>query len=271
MRGKVLLGWLSEAEAVRYLLENCVFDPPINEQQAKEMWAERKVAVDALGQRLPQKPPRLKMSGRERLIARNFLDFHRRKPGNVISDVVKVDPMALVIRQFDVTLDRCDEYAKCGAVAFIKRCLATARPAFQGLQLNHGPNCGNYTLPHPEFIYVFNDQVGGFVVVEGGPQVGVSEFADRMVLWTGYHRSVARASMVNPEHTDRVVFAALTTEGNSAFGAGSTNPTLRDLVLGDCPPVVSDFFDERFFMEVEMRKKRYELQVRARPVGINID
>jgi hypothetical protein len=267
VRGKVLLGWLSEANAVRYLREDCIFAPQLTEEQAKALWEARRAAVDALGRRQIVNPPHLQMTPKECGVADRFLAHCRKIPGNQVRDVVKLDPKGLVVYQLDVNLDRSKEYAREDDETFVQKCLATNRPNAP-LQVAYGQNWGNFNLPHGEFIFVFNGQAWG--VVQGAPHVGISVFADRTLLWTGYHRSHARSSIVNPEAKDRAVLAALTTEGNNAFGPGSTNPT-RDLVLGECPPFLGDFFDERLCMEVELHKKRYELQVRATIARINDD
>lgn len=271
MRGRVLLGWQAEADAIRYLREDCIFDPPLTEQQARLLWERRKAAVDALGPRPTTSPPHLQMTAREREVAGRFLARHRKVLGNVIRDVVKVDPMGLVIRQFEINVDSANEYMRDAVAATwcIHNCLTTSRP-YNRLQPAEVPNGWNFSLPHGEFGFVFDgDQAFG--IVEGRPHVSISELNGRAILWAGYHRSYARASMVNPETNERSVLAALTDEGNLAFGPGSTNPALRDVVLGECPPLLADFFDERLFMEVELRRKRYELQVRAHRVRINVD
>jgi hypothetical protein len=47
MRAKVLLGWLSQEAAIRFLPTSCIFDPPLTELQAEALWAEKKAVVDA--------------------------------------------------------------------------------------------------------------------------------------------------------------------------------------------------------------------------------
>ena len=106
MRGKVLLGWLTREDAIRFLQNDCVFDPPLTNEQAEALWEEKKAAVDALEVRTAPSPDELAMTPAEREAADRFLAFHRRNPGGlgVIQRIVKMDPRGLVCRQFDVNL-----------------------------------------------------------------------------------------------------------------------------------------------------------------------
>jgi hypothetical protein len=272
MKGKVLLGWLTRQEAVRYLQNDCIFDPPLTTEQAAALWAEKKAVVDALEPRTAPSPTTLEMTASEREAANKFLAFHRRKPGGLggIREVIKTDPSGLVLRQFDITIDRANEHA-----AHIQspnwcalNCLATERVT-PNLNFAAVPNGWNFGLPHGEFLLAFNGQAFGIVV--GAPHISVSPIGERSILWAGYHRCYARASNVNPATNDRSVLAALTNEGTLAVGPGATNQTpLRDLVLGDRPPLFGDFFDERLFIEVELQHKRYELQIRVEVARLNV-
>ena len=74
--------------------------------------------------------------------------------------------------------------------------------------------------------------------------------------------------MVRPEQNDRSVLAALTTEAGLVV---ATNQPLRDLLLGERPALLGDFFDERLCIEVELRRKRFELHIRVQVAQINAD
>jgi hypothetical protein len=76
----------------------------------------------------------------------------------------------------------------------------------------------------------------------------------------GYHRSYARVAATNGDMTDCSILAAVTTKAQEAV---NTEPSLRDLLLGERPPVFADFLDERFYLDVELRRKRYQLQIRS--------
>jgi len=65
MRAKVLLGWLSQEAAIRFLQTSCIFDPPLTELQAEALWAEKKAVVDALAPRPALSPATIAMTAAE--------------------------------------------------------------------------------------------------------------------------------------------------------------------------------------------------------------
>jgi hypothetical protein len=272
MRGKVLLGWLTRENAIKYLQNDCIFNPPLTVEQAEALWAEKKAAVDALEPRNVPAPAQLALKPAEQEAANRFLAALRRNPGGlgVVQRIVKLDPRGLVCRQFDVNLDRANEHA-----AHIesphwstRNCLALKREnQNQQLPWVAIPGGWDFTLPHGEFMLGFDGQLFG--IVQGSPHLTVSSIETRTVLWAGYHRCYARAAaMVNPETKERSVLAALTTEAGLAV---ATNQPLRDLLFAERPALFGDFFDERLCMEVELRRKRYELQIRVELAKINVD
>lgn len=267
MRGKVLLGWLTRENAIRYLQNDCVFDPPLTAEQAEALWAERKAVVDGLNRPIPNPSP-LDLTQREREARGRFLAQLRNRPGPRMQDVVKLDPRGFVVRQFDVNLDHVTtRYAGCNTPGWcIQHCLPATRAGAQ-ISVSAQGNDWSVGLPHGEFGFGFNGEA--FVIVQGAPHVAVSLLGDRTLLWSGYHRCYARASTVSPEIMDRAVLAAVTPEWDSFVANASTE--LRDSVLGLRPALLGDFFDDRLFMEVELRRKRYEFQIRANLALINLD
>lgn len=111
----------------------------------------------------------------------------------------------------------------------------------------------------------------GFGIIQTASHVSVSIAGMRTVLWAGYHRCYGRAAAGNSENVDRSVLAAVTNEGNLALAPESGNHALRDLVLGERPPLLADFLDERLFVEVEVHRKRFELQIRVAVARLNIE
>jgi hypothetical protein len=76
---------------------------------------------------------------------------------------------------------------------------------------------------------------------------------------------------IAPDAIDRSLLVVLTTDGDFLLSADSPNQGLREMLRGPRPPLFRDFFDDRFVMKVKLRKKRFELQIRAQLVGINVD
>ena len=86
-----------------------------------------------------------------------------------------------------------------------------------------------------------------------------------MMLWAGYHQSYACMLSTAPDAMDRSLVVTLTTDGIS----GSPNHGKRKMLTGPRPPLFCDFFDARFFMNVKLRKRRFELRVRAELVPVD--
>lgn len=268
MKGRVLLGWLERDRAVKYLQSDCIFDPPLTNKQAEALWAEKRATLEALAPRLVPSPSSLKMTLMEREAAESFLSFVRQQPGGTpeIQSVVKLDPLGLVCRQFFLTLDRANEYTSNVHDAAWSACTCLhTQGALASMNVSSVSNGWNIDLPHGEFMCVLNGQ--GFGVAECAPYVSVSVIGQRAVLWSGYHRCYARAAAARTS-SDRSVLAVLTTAGNATVAA---ERSLSDLILGKLPPLLGDFLDPRLFLEVELHRKRYELQIRAEVAHINAD
>jgi hypothetical protein len=186
-----------------------------------------------------------------------------------VKDIIKIDPRRLVIRQFEVVLDRVkDHQQNIDAKQWcVKTCIPTERPNVP-LQLKVTQAGVDVDVPHGEFGFGFNGQA--FQIMQGGGHISVSAFADRMLLWSGYHRSFARVATVSPAIMDRSILAALTNEADFVLGTDSPNKRFGEMVRGDRPPLLGDFLDDRFVMKVKFRKKRYELQIRSRLVAHNV-
>ena len=269
----LLVGWMERDFAVKYLTEECVFDPPISPAEADDIWKKYRCAVDEMPERDAAAPERLPLSVDEQRAAEEFLRFHRPQGANSpIRDVIKIDPRKLVAHQFYIVLDRARAYMEHADARTwsAKNCLKTTRHV-QQIRVNHGMNLMNVEVPHGEFAFILDQNTGQYSVVELARHVSVSEFQNRMLLWAGYHRSYARVASTNPEAIDLSMLVALTTDADPFVSEASPNQGLRATVCGLRAPLLRDFFDERFFMTVRLRKKRFELQIRAQCVGVNAD
>lgn len=267
----VLLGWMERDFAVNFLLKDCIFEPPLTEGQAKDMWEKYRQNVEALGDRGVGSPERLRLDADEQRAAEQFLHFHRQfGPQSAVRDVIKIDPSRLVAHQFYILLDRVAAYSDhADAHSWpYRHCLETERRPHQ-INIQHRINEMNIAVPHGEFAFIFNINGGKFEVMEHARHVSVTEYNGRMILWAGYHRSYARMAKANPDATGRSLLVALTTDATFFVSEQSPNQGLRAMVCGPRPSLLGDFFDGRFFIKVKLRKKRYELQVRAQVVPVN--
>jgi hypothetical protein len=267
--GIVLLGWKTEAEAITFLDNHCVFNEPLKEDAARAIWQQYRSAVEKLPERAALAPQRLPISGHYELEA--VKEFKRKWKGapNIL-DVVKIDPMGLVVHQLEIVVERCHSAYRNkveSANGWLKHGLLGdgSQPA---LTIRAAVNMMNIELPHAEFVFSFNP-TQGFRIEQMARHVTVTEFGDRMMLWAGYHRSYARMLSMAPDAIDRSLVVALTADGNFKVSPLSPNQGEREMLTGSRPPLFGNFFDERFFMRVKLRKKRYELQIRAALAAID--
>ncbi len=266
----VLLGWMERDAATRYLRDECVFDPPMTEEQAKNLWAQYRNAVEALPERDIRAPGRLLLSDAEAEGCGRFLAFHRQRGRlSPILDVVKVNPMGLVAWQNYVVLDRAQAYMEHADARTwgVRTCLALPGPG-GNIRLRCGLNNVTAEIPHSEFCFTYVPN-SGFQIMEHARHVSITAFHDRMLLFSGYHRSYARMASANPEGRERSLLAALTTDGEFLVSPDSPNQGLRAMLYGPRPPLFADFFDERFFIRVKLRKRRFELRIQAQVMAID--
>lgn len=75
--------------------------------------------------------------------------------------------------------------------------------------------------------------------------------------------------MTADEAIGRSLLMVLTTDADFLVSAASPNQGLRDMICGARPPFFADFFNDTFAMTIKLRKRRYELQVRAQVVALD--
>jgi len=267
----VLLGWMSRDEAIQYLRDECVFDPPLTEHAAELLWRPFHQAVEVIENRLATAPDRLELSGEEREAADRFLDHFRGR--NNILDVVKVDPTRLVARQLYVTVERAQRWRvdHTDLRSWCETCipLPTASDPQYNLSIEAGLNSMNIELPHAEFGFAFDPQ-HGFQIPEFCKHVGVTEFGDRMMLFAGYHRAYECLANIKTLGKQRSLLAALSADADILLSPSAPDQRLRAMLSGPRPALLGDFLDEHFGARLRVRKKQYQLQIRARVVGINM-
>ena len=75
LKGRVLLGWMPRDKAVQFLLNECVFDPPLNAVGAEAMWQTYRGRVDTLTNRTYATAANLGLSLPEVAHAKRFRAF----------------------------------------------------------------------------------------------------------------------------------------------------------------------------------------------------
>jgi hypothetical protein len=257
-----LLGWMEREDAIRFLLEQCLFDPPLDRLQAEALWTQYSERVQALPPRNPQPPQRLPVAQANRGIVADFLARFR---GPEVSDVININPMGLLVHQTVVVTERADHHDQ-QAGGWARKTLVIDRPTVQ-LPVSVEGDTIKFALPHAEHMFAF--QNGWFQIQQGAGFVSVVDIGQgRLLLKAGYHRSFAfaRAAMNEPEARDKCELVALTTSLPPALVPGAPHQGLRMMVFGACPPLFSDFFAPDFAMTVRLRKKRWEAHLRIAAV-----
>ena len=258
LEGIVLLGWLEKADAISFLQNACWFDPQLTDQQAEALWQPRQQAVQALPQRNVQPPKRLPIPNASQPWVNQFI---ARTRGPEVLDVLNIDPRGLAIHQFYVAVDRANEHAQnIGNSQWTRTCLQIDRPIAQ-LPIRTEGNIVKVSVPHGEHILALNG--GAFQIQQGGGFISVCEINGRMILKAGYHRSFAlvRGSMKELEAKDTSLLVALTATAPPNLSPQFPTQGLRTTVLGSCPPLFSDFFNDSLAMKVKLRRKKYEYHI----------
>jgi hypothetical protein len=264
----VLLGWMAESHAVAMLTDPVAWGTPMTQECARQTWAEYRARVEALPEREAIAPVRLPITGFHEQEA--IKEFRRRFKGAAnILDVIRIDPMGLVVHQLLIVLDRSNTYAaKTSSVqGWLKHALLCDGPP-PPMNVRAAFNAIDVEIPHSEFVFGFHPNTG-FGPQQLARHVNATAFNNRLMLWAGYHRSYARMLSMAPDAIDRSLVVALTADGNFKVSPASPNQGEREMLTGARPPLFSDFFTDGFFMKVKLRKKRYELQIRANIVAID--
>jgi hypothetical protein len=279
VQAKVLLGWMPRDIAIKFLREQCEFDPPLDEAAAEAMWTRYRDEVGALGNR-DVSCPRLPLAQHEEVIKDRVLKaFRATKRFPNVRDVIKLDPMQLVIWQMQVVLDKAHEYdARLNAPAkWREECLSPPSPTGPRANYHVGPRSlreWNYRveIPHSEFGLEMADinNVRVFAVSQWSRYVSVGEHQGRTLLWAGYHRTYSRTVKATNDGADRSLLMVLATDADVVLLPSTPNQAVRAMICGLRPPLFKDFFDDRFCIEVPLRKKRYEIQITAQRVEVPI-
>ena len=263
VEARVLLGWMERDQAVKYLMEECIFDPSLTESQAEQIWHPYRRAVESLTPtRECCSPVRHPLTGCEITDAKAFLKFFRGLPTGApnILEVIKVDPRKLVVHQLYVVTDRADGYTNSVKTPeeWSKIGLPANLPGPKNLAVKGCQNGVEYHVPHMEFGVTFSQQL---MLQNGGPPasgicigvqeapsyISVSEFQGRTLLWAGYHRSFARMLSTAEDAIARSHPAVvLTTDADFLVSTGTPNQGLRDIITGPTPPLFGDFFRYAF-------------------------
>jgi hypothetical protein len=263
--GLVLLGWKTRDRALVLLQQECEFDPPLTDDDAEHLWARYRERVNALRGRPLSSVVPLSLSRDERQVVDEFLRQNE-VYGGTVREVVKVDPLALVAHQLEVTSTRSTATAQRLHTErdWSRECLCPAaspvRPTVRA-----APNSVDVDLPHGEWALLF-DARAGLVLGEAARCITLTTIGSHHVLWSGYHRTYAAAAC-RPDG-ERTVLAAMVEDVDVARFGRSCG--LRAVQSGN-PPIFADFFNPDLALPVRFRARRFTMQIRARVVADHVE
>lgn len=294
LTGIALLGWMGKEQAIRFLTEECIFDPQLDVHAAESLWKQERERAASLPERSAPPPADAVLTTEEQDHADRFLR-HMKSIGMPGMKVIKVDPMELVAAQYHVALDRAALYlapsqsdAQWCATALP---LSSATPPLEMrfTRRNYDTDIA-IDLPHSEFIFGVNmdsapsdgtapapgaSNRGSFGPKELLGHVTALRVGSRLILGKGYHRIYARIAATDAKYPERLSVLALDP------GAMSPGDNLEDEktetiaaglhIFGSRPALIADFFTEGLAIPVRLRRKRYQLQIQARWKALNME
>ena len=281
VKARLLLGWMPQNTAMDYLLNQCVFDQPLTPDQAEALWLNHRQRVQALPDRACALPARQGLSPLEASHGIRFMAFlNGRGAAHDVIGVHKVELSNLTVRQLYVITERSEQYAQrlLTPHAWLNECLPTADPQVVLNLRTRQAGMNTYTeidVPHAEFLFVPDMRSGNFSATQMLRHITVMEGQDRAFLWAGYHRTFAIASSTPTATVPAALlaFARNVMNGPALPPAGAGNVTGNGIdplsAFGAKAPRFGDFFVDDLFMDVNLREKRFQLQVRADLVALD--
>jgi tetratricopeptide (TPR) repeat protein len=259
LAGRALLGWMDREQAARFLMEDCLFSTPLTFRCAEEIWESRRAIVENLREDSCN-PRKLPLSAADLKAARKFRSWH---PGaGSVVDFVRLNPMDLVVHQLSVSTDIADTYRdKVTPDKWLHTALLDP-PSHSRLKWRRDGNTIVFDVPHFEFFLAGPLQPDAQLrVSEVDSFITVALHGDRALLLRGYHRTFACAhgmlGAMNAPHG--VLFGV----SNDLESMGSGADDVRKMMEGPRPPRMGDFCDDRLFLPVTLRKRRYQLRIQC--------
>lgn len=249
---------MDREQALKFLLEDCLFSAPLTLAIAGEIWEFHKTIVENLPPEEPLSLRKLPLSAADLKAARKFRSWHA--DAESVIDFVKLNPMDLVVHQLWASSDIADGYRdKVAPDKWLYTALLDP-PSDSGVKWRREADMIVFDLPHSEFFLSGPAQPSGEMrVSEAQGFVTVAFHADRALLLSGYHRTFACAQRaLDVENAPRGVLFGVS---NQLAAMGSTADEVLRMMEGPRPPRIADFFDDRLFLPVTLRRRRYQMRI----------
>jgi len=250
---------MDKEQALKFLLEDCLFSDPLTFSAAEEVWNLHKTSVESLPREAPPGVQKLSLSAADLKAARKFRSWH--PDAESVIDFVRLNPMDLVVHQLWVSIDIAGSYRdKVTPDKWLYTALLDP-PSDSRLQWRRDDNAVIFDLPHSEFILAGPALPSGELrVSEAQGFVTVAFHVGHALLMSGYHRTFACAQRtLDVENAPRGVLFGVS---NQLEAMGSMADDVRSMMDGPRPPRLGDFFDDRLFLPVTLRRRRYQLRIR---------
>lgn len=264
---RILPGWMKLDDCVSLLVDHC--HPAWSPEDARAVWLRYSTSLEA-SKECSDNLPLLELDSAERMYAERFMDFLRShtKESLQIERVIKVPIKSLVACQFIAITERTHDYAamQVDEPSWMAELLPILPPAPRiGMRVTFGqpdnPTAFDtrilFDLPEAEFAFL--PQAGGvFGIAQLPRHVTVVPCSEGLMLKNGYHRLLARLrNVTNAEPT-----ALVALEGSSAANTLQLSQFLPkdDRRLAR----LADFVTDEHFMDISLKRKRYQIEVQAR-------
>lgn len=250
--GRVLLGWMERDEALRFLLDDCLFAEPLSAEAAEDIWRQRRAAAelacaDAPLGSLLQHP----LSAADEKVVQKF---RKRFPDHkAITGFIRLNPLDLTIRRTWVSTAVADRYRDCVTPSQWPQTALLDPPKNSPRSSWNQGGALYFDLPHREFLLAGPDRDGYLRVSESENFVTVAMREGQAVLLGGLHRAfaAARYTVETPNAPRGILFAISDADPGPV-------PTHWQ---GLRPPRMADFFDESVSLEVRLRTRRFRLRI----------
>jgi Flp pilus assembly protein TadD len=258
LAARALLGWMDREQALKFLMEDCLFSPPLTLRFAAEIWEFYRSIVKNSVSEESGPGRKLPLSAADLKAARKFRSKH--PDAHYVVDFVRLNPMDLVVHQLWISTDISERYKdRVTPDKWLQTALLDPPSNSRSMWRREG-NTIFFDLPHAEFFLAGplqpNEQMQ---VSEADGFITVALHADRALLLRGYHRAFACAQFalgaVNAPHG--VLFGV----SNQMDSMGSDADDVRRTMEGPRPPRMADWFDDRLFLPVTLRRRRYRMRI----------
>ncbi len=280
-RGRALLGFMAEQEALDFLRGTCVFEDEAELKSSLDRWASASKAVSAL-LRGPLAPPE------RRPISQQFSGylenlstqeaFKQTLRGKCTVEEVEIENVIAFQRNIDTEyaaelaskMKASEQFVieSCLPLSFQQNLEVTFDPAVPGISFSSfSPKL---TLSAVQVIGVGGPQlsIAGQTVQQPGAlfligtqanYVQVTELGSRFFLKNGYHR--AYAAML----AGRKRLPAVLSNISDFAETGAMRPGFfpRERLMSETPPLLRDFLDDRLAADLKLRSMRKVIRVRA--------